>query len=215
MSQIISFGGGGVPGVPGLETITGDTGGPVPGSGLPVNINLIGDATQGTSIAGNPGTSTLVSTVGNSTAAATAGAAQKGVSSYNSEDFTDVSGFVSLNFKVVGTGTTVGATTADLITFALGATPANFIFDANVSAFATAGVGSPAGAGYSLFGSTRTTGAAASLVGTPDKITNEEAALATADANLIVSGNNAILRVTGVAGLTINWKVVATYVEVS
>jgi hypothetical protein len=40
----------------------------------------------------------------------------------------------------------------------------------------------------------------------------EEAALIAADAVVTVAGNNMIVRVTGVAGLTIDWKAVAEYV---
>lgn len=215
MSNIQTIGGGGGGGGgAGIVTVTGNTGGAVPGQGAPINLNLVGDATQGTAVNGTIATSTQVVTVGNATAAATAGAAQKGVSSYNSEDFTVVSGYVSQNFKLVGTGTTVGATTADLITFPLGATPGTYIFDANFSSFDVTTPGG-AGAGYSIFGSTRTTGATAFLVGTPDKINNEDTAVAAGTADLVVSANNAILRVTGVVGLTIHWKVVATYVGVN
>lgn len=119
---------------------------------------------------------------------------------------------VQLTNRLRGTGTTVGAVTADLVTFALGATPGTYVIDANFCGFEST---TPAGAGYSIFGSVRTTGAAASLVGTPDKINNEDAALAGCNADLIVSGNNAILRVTGTAALNINWVVVATYVKVT
>ncbi len=119
---------------------------------------------------------------------------------------------VLLTNRLRGTGSTVGAVTTDLVTFSLGSTPGTFIIDANFCAFEST---TPAGAGYSLFGTVRTTGAAASLVGTPDKINNEDAALIACNSDIVVSGNNVILRVTGTAGLTINWVVVATYVQVN
>lgn len=124
---------------------------------------------------------------------------------------------VLISNRLAGTGTTVGATTADLVTFTLsagnlGAVPGTLVIDAEVCAFEPT---TPAGAGYSIFGTVRTTGAAATLVGTPDKIVNEEAALVTCNADLVVSGNTAIIRVTGTAGLTINWRVLATYTYVS
>ncbi len=118
---------------------------------------------------------------------------------------------VQLTNRLRGTGTTIGATTADLVTFPLGATPATYIIDANFAGFESV---TPAGAGYSLFGTVRTNGATASLVGTPDKINNEDAALIACNADIVVSGNSAILRVTGTAGLTVRWVVVATYVKV-
>ena len=124
---------------------------------------------------------------------------------------------IILSNRLSGTGTTVGATTADLVTFTLsganlGAVPGTLVIDAEVCAFEST---TPAGAGYAVFGTVRTTGAAATLVGTPDKIVNEEAALVACNADLVVSGNTAIIRVTGAVGLTINWRVLATYTYVS
>lgn len=124
---------------------------------------------------------------------------------------------IELTNRLSGTGTTVGATTADLVTFTLsganlGAVPGTLVIDAEVCAFEST---TPAGAGYAIFGTVRTTGAAATLVGTPDKIVNEEATLAACNADIVVSGNTAIIRVTGTAGLTINWRVLATYTYVS
>jgi len=118
---------------------------------------------------------------------------------------------VVITNRLQGTGSTSGAVTADLVTFSLGATPATYVVEANFSAFESV---TPSGAGYSLFGTIRTTGAAASLVGTPDKINNENASLLAANADIIASGNNLILRVTGVAGLNINWATVGYYVRV-
>jgi len=102
-----------------------------------------------------------------------------------------------------GTGQTVGAVTADLITIPLGATPATYAIEARIAGFEST---TPAGCGYSLFATFRTTGAAAVVCGTVDKITNEEAALIAANATMVASGNNAVVQVTGVAALTINWK---------
>ncbi len=183
MSQagIINVAGGGGGGAP-VQTLTGDSGGAVPPTAN--NINTLGnDSTvnnaNGITIIGNPGTSTLTTTLTN---------------------------------RLQGTGTTVGATTADLVTFSLGATPATYVIEANFAAFEST---TPAGAGYSLFGTVRTTGAAASLVGTPDKINNENTALMPSTADIVVSGNDVILRVTGTAALTVNWSTVGYYVMVT
>ncbi len=119
---------------------------------------------------------------------------------------------VELTNRLRGTGSTVGLTTLALITFPLGATPATYVIDVNICGFEST---TPAGAGYSLFGSVRTTGAAAFLVDTPDKIDNAEFAIATSEADLTVSGNNAIIAVSGSTGFTINWVAVATYTKVS
>lgn len=119
---------------------------------------------------------------------------------------------VQLTNRLQGTGSTVGAVTTDLVTFSLGASPATYVIEANFAAFEST---TPAGAGYSLFGTVRTTGAAASLVGTPDKINNENTALIPSTADIVVSGNSVILRVTGTVALTVNWAVVGYYVRVS
>jgi len=115
---------------------------------------------------------------------------------------------ISLDNANEGTTSTVGAVTGDVITIALGATPATYTLEARISGFEST---TPAGCGYQIFGVVRTDGAAATLIGTPDVIVNEEAALTTADADLVVSGNNAIFRVTGVAGLTVNWRGFSLY----
>lgn len=43
--------------LPGIETLTGDSGGSVPGAGSPVNINIVGGT--GITTTGDPGTSTI------------------------------------------------------------------------------------------------------------------------------------------------------------
>lgn len=113
---------------------------------------------------------------------------------------------------VSGTGSTTGAVDDDLVTISLGAAANTYTFDIQVSGFEST---NPAAAGYQIFGTVRTTGAAATLVGTPDKVVNEESALTNAQASLIVSGNTAIVRVTGVAGLTITWNASLTYTAVA
>lgn len=109
---------------------------------------------------------------------------------------------------VTGTATTVGAVTADVITINMGAIPGTLSMEARVAAFEST---TPAGAAYDLLAGTRTTGIAASLIGTVDQVVNEDAALTAANATIVVSGNNAIVRVTGVAGLTINWSALIEY----
>lgn len=115
---------------------------------------------------------------------------------------------VQLTNRLQGTTTTVGAVTGDAITFALGATPGTYAIEVRVAGFEAT---TPAGVGYSLFGSIRTTGAAGSIIGTVDRINNEDPALVTANATIIASANNAIIQVTGVAGLTLNWSAVGLY----
>lgn len=113
---------------------------------------------------------------------------------------------------IVDTGITVGAVTDDLVTIALGATPSSFTFEARVAGFESTG---PSGTGYSLFACARTDGATATLVGTVDQIINQDVALTASNATFVVSGNDAILRVTGVAGLTIHWSAVVNEIGAS
>ncbi len=100
------------------------------------------------------------------------------------------------------TATTVDATTQDIITVDLGAVPGTFQFEARVKAFEDT---TPAGAGYNIYATFTTDGATATLVG-DQPIFNEDDALSDADAYFTASGNNAVLQVLGVAGLTIEWS---------
>lgn len=168
----------GPPVTQGIVTVTGNTGGAVPGDGSD-NLNLLGDSNSALTVTGSIGTNTLT------------------ISSTN-----------VLN----GSGTTVGATTADIITFALGASAKTYKFRFELVSFESA---TPLGAGYQINGTVRTTGAAATVVSVPDGDDDEEGALAAADWNVIASGNSAVLRVTGVAGLTINWVAQGYYITAS
>jgi hypothetical protein len=114
---------------------------------------------------------------------------------------------------IIATGTTVGAVTIDLITFDAGAVPGCYQVEMQISAFEST---TPAGAAYVIYNGVRTTGAATTLTGICDQPgTNEEAALIDAETCFVVSGNNIISRVTGIAGLTINWYVKMEYVFIS
>lgn len=112
-----------------------------------------------------------------------------------------------------GTVTTIGAVTSNVISIPLGTTPGVYTFDITASGFDSAG---PLGVGYTLVGAVRTTGAAAVLI--PGQVLDEfeeSAAIDAATIDLAVSGNNALITATGVAGLTINWKATALYTFVS
>lgn len=202
MSQQQSFGSTGTPGAPNIEFVQGNSGGQVPPNPATFTINIVGDTAQGVNVNGNAGTYTETVTVQNATAAATAGAANKGVSSYSSDDFVVTSGFVTLARNTSNTAQTVGAVNANLITLPLGATPMTYALEGRVAAFEST---TPAGAGFQVFATVRTDGATATLVGIPDIVGNTEAAINTAQVNVVVSGNNAIIQVSGVAALTIDW----------
>jgi hypothetical protein len=118
---------------------------------------------------------------------------------------------IVLSNRSVYEDSVTGAVTVDLFTQDLGAQPGTYNFQVYISAFEST---TPAAGAYTIFGSIRTTGVTATLIITQDIISDEEAAILEADAELVVSGNDAILRVTGVAGLTINFKALATYIFV-
>jgi hypothetical protein len=57
---------------------------------------------------------------------------------------------VQLTNRAVGTASTTGGASTNLITLALGTTPGVYTFDITIAAFAKTGVGAPAGAGYTI-----------------------------------------------------------------
>ena len=118
----------------------------------------------------------------------------------------------SLTLLDEGTGATSGAVTDDLVTIALGGTAGAFTFQVIVAAFES---GTPAAASYQIVGGAITDGAAATLVGTPDSIVNEDAALTDASVTLVADSNNIIVRATGVAALDINWVASVKYIGVN
>ncbi len=133
----------------------------------------------------------------------------------NGYTFTGAGNIVTLtidNQTISGTGSTVGAVTDDLVTFDAGATPGTYKLDINVALFEST---TPAGAGYNIQATVRTDGVATTVIETPYEDVDEDAALAAADIDVIASANNIIIRATGVVGLTVNYKVVASYVFVS
>lgn len=119
----------------------------------------------------------------------------------------------SISNQISGTTTTVGAVTGNVITFPMGATPGTYQINCKVAGFATAA--GPLSSGYELIGCVRTTGAAGFVIGTVDKVINEEAGMTAGDATIVVSGNNFIIQVLGVAGKTIDWKADLIYTFVS
>jgi hypothetical protein len=71
-----------------------------------------------------------------------------------------------------------------------------------VAGFATTGEG----IGGSLFASFTTDGVTATLLNTADIVENKSAILTDATFTFVASGADVILRVTGQAGFTIDWK---------
>ena len=188
MSQIYKTASGGSPPVGTVLFLTPDTGGPV-GPSAGGNINVFSN------------TSTINTVNG----------IQTFKNAVNELD-------VQLTNRAVGTATTTGAASTNLITLALGVTPGVYTFDITIAAFAKTGVGAPAGAGYTIVGSVRTTGAAAVLIPTQVVDHFEETVLQgppQPTAILAVSGNNALVTVTGIsdgaAGFVIDWQGTLNY----
>jgi hypothetical protein len=118
-----------------------------------------------------------------------------------------------LTNRVTGTATTTDGTTPQTIySFALGATPGTYLFRTYVSAFDTT---NNLSAGYASYRVVRTTGAAATAVGTTTAFTTEEGALSGANVVNDVSGNNATLTATGIDGATIHWIALTEYLFIS
>jgi hypothetical protein len=118
--------------------------------------------------------------------------------------------YVEITNRFHASGSTVGATTDDLVTFALGGSARTFLFNFNVAGFESS---TPASAGFNTYTTVRTDGATATIVDDTDAITHTDSALTSTKAEVIASGNNAILRVTGEAGLTVSWTTVGTYIR--
>ena len=183
-------------------TITGTTGGPLSPTANNWNLfaNVVAAGTTPISVDGAVSTETIH--VQFTQAIASTDATKVGLAAFNSDDFNvDANGFVSTANTFNGNTTTVGAVTSNVITIPLGAVAGTFQFEARVAAFEA---GTPSGSGYNVYGTFRTDGATATLIGNQD-VFNEDAVLAAADAYFIASANNAILQVLGVTALTIVW----------
>lgn len=112
-----------------------------------------------------------------------------------------------LNNRVQGTTSTVGAVTGDVITFAMGATPGTFKFNVDIAGFDSS---TPTGAGFGVEVCAITDGATCTVIDTD--VTRQRAAATNAtDCTAVASVNNLIFRLTGQAGLTINWSASGIY----
>jgi hypothetical protein len=112
---------------------------------------------------------------------------------------------LSVTDQATGLATTIGAVTADPITFNLGATPGNYNFQARISAYEST---TPTGGGLTIISaSVVTTGAAGTLVNPINVSSDLGAVISTASIDVVPVGNTAVFRVTGVATFTIKWVV--------
>ena len=119
--------------------------------------------------------------------------------------------YIELTNRVYGTASVTGAVTGDIITFDLGASAAVYRFILYVTGRDTA---TGDGVGFTLDGSIRTDGASATVIGSPDKRSDEDASLNAGLMNFVASGNNLVLRATGVAGQTISYVAYGYYIKV-
>jgi hypothetical protein len=116
---------------------------------------------------------------------------------------------ISLQNSFIANVTTVGAVTANLFSIPLSAIGNVYAVEVRI---AGVDVTNLVGIGFKLFGTILSEGSVASLILPDDKFKDESPADINADANFIVSGNNMIVQVLGVAGATINWGGFLAYV---
>lgn len=119
---------------------------------------------------------------------------------------------IVLTNRQTATVTTSNATPTTVLTFVMGATPGVYFIEGDVIAY---DITDTAGAGYAFTSADRTTGVAGTEIATQFEDIFEEAAMATADIDVTVSGNNVLVNVTGIAGKTIDWNCFITYRFVS
>lgn len=121
---------------------------------------------------------------------------------------------VQLTNRIVASVTTTdGVTPVTAFTFPLGATPGTYLFNQYITAYDTT---SQLGAVYSGVRGVRTTGAAGALINSNMIFEGEEGTFNEGGEiiNSIV-GNNLVLTITGLAGKTIDWVVLNTYIFAS
>lgn len=119
---------------------------------------------------------------------------------------------VVLTNRVTGSVTTTDATPTTLVTVSLGAVPGSFYSSGNILAYNTT---DGEGATWSFSGAAVTTGAAGTEIGSELGDEFKQSTLNTSTFSFAISGNNATILVTGVAGKTINWKCLFEYRFVS
>lgn len=119
---------------------------------------------------------------------------------------------IVLTNRATGTLTTADGSTQTALTFSLGATPGVYYFRGSIVAFDSTDI---AGGAYDFTAGARTTGVAGTELGAEYKDIFEEVAMTNADFNVVVSGNNLVIQVIGIAAKTINWNVELTYRFVS
>lgn len=121
--------------------------------------------------------------------------------------------YVELTNRITGSGTTTDAVTPlVLYTFPLGAVPGTYLFSQQIVAYNQT---DSLGAVYQGVRGVRTTGAAGVLINSNLVLLGEEGTFSLAEVINSISGNNSVLTITGLAGKTIDWYVLTTYIFVS
>ena len=116
----------------------------------------------------------------------------------------------TLTNRITGTATTTdGTTPVQVYSFPLGATPGVYQFTTNVVAFNTTDA---IAAGYSSYRTVRTTGAAGFLIDATINSIGEEGAMIDVSVVNSIVGNNLILTVTGLAGKSIDFLALTTFI---
>jgi len=123
---------------------------------------------------------------------------------------------VQLANRVEGTTITSDGAgqTQTVYTIPLGSTPGTYVFSNQIVVF---DVTDSLGAGYVSYTNARTTGTAASLIGSSLVLESEEGILSGLVVNGVVDpvGNTFSIEVTGIATKTIHYRAVTTYIFVS
>ncbi len=119
---------------------------------------------------------------------------------------------VLLTNRLFGAISTIGALTADLITFPLSGAATAYRFEFQIVGRE---VTSGDSLGYTVFGSAKTIAGVASIVETPYIDADQDApTLLDASVAFVAVGNSVVLQVTGVAATNITYKAVGTYIKI-
>lgn len=111
---------------------------------------------------------------------------------------------------LLGTATGAGVSTLSVITFDLGLTPAVYVMDIAMVIFDSANAD---GAGCNIFGTIKTDGLAATLVGTPDVVINEDVALVNSVCRMTAGANNFLLQFDVPAAVTVSVSAFVHYTK--
>lgn len=115
---------------------------------------------------------------------------------------------IQLTNRITGAITTTDATPTTLASLSLGGIPGVYIVEGDLTAFDVTDI---AGGSYTFVAAAITDGVTATEIGVENKNVFEQPAIAAADFSVGVTGNNAFIQVTGIAGKTINWSCLFTY----